>query len=591
MKTMAFDGVFLAGISHELQTNILGGKVDKIHQPDATTIILSVRHQGTNRQLLISAHPVFSRIHITTEKKDNPNHPPLFCMVLRKHLSRGKIVSINQPGLERILEIKFSCINELGDPEEKSLICEIMGKHSNLILVNESREILDAAKRIGHHLSRYREILPGRPYVAPPAQDKLELINVTEEQVTDIIMTGGEQASLTKLLISNFQGISPLLANELVYRCNLDTSITAEFCGQREIQLIFQSLKKLADVLITSSFSPSLAYRKKDSVAFSCIRLTHLNEVSIQDAVGVNETADQFFRAKEESTRFNQARDNLSQKVSSEIDKLQAKLTVQQRELSAAKSNEEDKIKGQLLLANLYQIKPGQETVTVTNYYTPNMSTVTITLDPSLSPAELAQKYFKRYTKSKTAIEFLTRQLIQGQEEVTYLESVLIAVSQASDLTELEELKQELIQGSYLPQPRKEEKKKPAAVRPAPLEFISADGITILVGKNNRQNDWLTLKQSNEQDIWLHAKKIPGAHVLIKTGGQTVPENTIYQGALLAAHFSKSRHSNQVPVDYTLIKYVKKPGGAKPGMVIYTNEKTIYTRANDPWLNSLGLEE
>jgi predicted ribosome quality control (RQC) complex YloA/Tae2 family protein len=587
---MAFDGVFLAGICHELQTDILGGKVDKIHQPDAATIILSIRHQGTNRQLLISAHPVFSRIHTIAEKRDNPSYPPLFCMVLRKHLSGGKIISIHQPGLERLCEIKFSCINELGDPEEKSLICEIMGKHSNVLLVNKNREIIDGIKRIGRHLSSYREVLPGRPYVTPPAQDKLELTKVTEEQIAKVIMNTGEQVKLSKLLINTFQGISPLLANELVYRSGLDLSATAEFCGQREIQLIFLALKKLADMLLTGSYTPSLAYQKKDPTAFSCITLTHLPGAIIQPTATVNQTADRFYRAKENTARFNQVRDNLFQKISSEIDKLQAKLAVQQSTLAAAQSSEEDKIKGQLLTANLHQIKPGQEAVTVPNYHSAEMATVTIILNPLLSPAENAQMYFKRYNKSKKAIEFLTKHLGLGQEEMAYLESVLITISQAGDLTDLEELKQELIQGKYLPQPRREEKKK-AAVRPAPLDFVSTDGITMLVGKNNRQNDWLTFKQSNEQDIWLHAKNIPGAHVLIKAGGQTVPETTIYQGALLAAYFSKSRYSSQVPVDYTLIKHVKKPGGAKPGMVTYTNQKTIYTRAADPWLNSLGLEE
>lgn len=587
---MAFDGIFLNGICSELNDSLANGKVDKIYQIDGHNIVIVIRCQGANHQLLLSSHPNMGRVHITEERRTNPTEPPVFCMVLRKHLIGGRIVSITQPQLERIMEIHFDTYNELGDRESKVLVCEIMGKHSNIILLDSNKTIIDSIKRVNHNISSYREVLPGRTYVMPPAQEKLQLTVIDETTVANIIVNSPENTKLNKLLVANIQGISPLLASELVFRCGLSLETTVNTCGIREIQLLTSTLNSLAKTVEQSSFTPCIAYEKKQPIAFSSIQLTHFVNAHISSEATLNKTADTFFLLKEKKDLLTQEKGNIKQKLRHEIVKLTDKLAIQKKELQTAKNSLQDKIKGQLITANIYQIKPGQSSIEVVNYFLADTPTITIELDPAISAAENAQKHFRRYNKSKKTIEYLSEQIGLGQDELNYLESIYTNLEQSLTLDDIEEIKRELIQTNYLTPPKQEKSKKIKTEKPKPYEFISSDGFTILVGKNNNQNDWLTLKNSQEHDIWLHTKNIPGSHVIIKSENRQVPDNTIYQGALLAAHFSKARLSLKVPVDFTLVKYVKKPNGAKPGMVIYSNEQTIYANADDPWLKALELD-
>ncbi len=587
---MSFDGFFLHGIGSELSSLLLGGRVDKIHQPDEHSIIIVIRSGGSNHNLIFSSHPTFCRVHLTKEKKTNPPQPPLFCMVLRKHLTGGKIVSIAQPGLERILHFHFDAINELGDAENKVLVCEIMGKHSNIILKNDKGLILDSIKRISHSISRHREVLPGRTYVSPPSQDKMELLNFNSDQLSEKLMRANENDKLASFLVKNLQGISPLLASEILHRCDLSPSAIVNHCGLHEVQAMTKQLTKLQDIITTKAYEPCVVSSNSVPVAFSAVELTHLaKDNHVHHYATLNHTADSYFSTKELVNNLFQQQGNLLQKLQQDIHRLSEKLQAQHKEVELARSAIDDKIKGQLITANLYQIKPGQSSITVVNYFVEDTPELTIELDASISPNANAQIYFKRYNKSKKTIEYLTEHISAGEEELTYLETIYTAISQATSLADLLDIKQELVQEGYLQPPKTDKKNKAVDQKPTPHEYMSSEGFKILVGKNNRQNDWLTLKNSKDWDIWFHAKKIPGAHVLIKTENKAVGESTLMEGALLAAYYSKARNSNQVPVDYTLAKHVKKPNGAKPGMVIYSHEQTIYINTNHPWLQTLGL--
>ena len=587
---MSFDGFFLHGIGSELSSLLLGGRVDKIHQPDEYSIMLAIRSGGSNHNLTISSHPAFCRIHLTNEKKINPPQPPLFCMVLRKHLTGGKIVSITQPGLERILHIQFDTFNELGDAENKILVCEIMGKHSNIILMNDKGLILDSIKRISHSISRHREVLPGRTYVFPPSQDKVELLNFNSDQLAEKLMSANESDKLASFLVKNYQGISPLLTSEILYRCDISPNAIINHCGLHEINSIAKQLTLLKDILSTKAYEPCVVCSNSVPIAFSAVGLTHLAQNNhVQHYATLNHTADIYFSTKELANNLFQQQGNLLQKLQQDIHRLSEKLQAQHKEIELARSALDDKIKGQLITANLYQIKPGQSSIKVINYFVEDTPELTIELDASISPNANAQVYFKRYNKSKKTIDNLIEHISLGEEELIYLETIYTAISQATSTADLLDIRQELVQEGYLQPPKIDKKNKAVDQKPTPLEYTSSEGFKILVGKNNRQNDWLTLKNSKDWDIWFHAKKIPGAHVLIKTENKAVGEATLTEGALLAAYYSKARNSNQVPVDYTLAKHVKKPNGAKPGMVIYSHEQTIYINTNHPWLQTLGL--
>ncbi|MDW7672922.1 MAG: NFACT RNA binding domain-containing protein, partial [Bacillota bacterium] len=591
VKLMSFDGIFINGICQELTGKLVQGKVEKVHQPESHTLIFLIRNQGENYQLLISSDPNNSRIHLTSEKKTNPLHPPLFCMVLRKHLNGGKINSISQPGLERVVRIHFSTYTELGDLEGRTLVCEFMGKHSNIILLDNDGKIIDSIKRVSHSISRFREVLPGRAYIDPPSQGKSNLVEIDEDRLASMIMSA-DSIKLTKLLVQNIQGISPLIATEMVFRSGIPLSVKSDLCGLTEIRKLSQNLAGLQQIITSGNFSPCIYTEKRKLVAFSSIALTHLNLGILEYFETLNITADTFYLAKDNLDRFVQLKNSLLQKADQEIDKVTAKLNLQYNELTSALECEADKVKGQLITNNIYQIPLGAAKVSVINYFDPDMPTIEIELDPNHTAADNAQAYFKSYNKSKKTIANLTQQICIGEENQSYLESIKAFITQCQTIADLAEIKLELTEQGYLTPSKPDAQKKREQIAPlSPLEFTSSDGFKVLVGRNNKQNDWLTLKNSQKEDIWLHTKNIPGAHVIIKTEGLSVPHQTIYEAALLAAYFSKAAHSSQVPVDYTKVKFVKKPSGAKPGMVIYTNEQTVFTKANDPWFMALGLDD
>ena len=600
---MAFDGLVMAAAVKEFNTTLINSRIEKIYQPASGEIVLLLHAQRQKCRLVVSADARDARVHITGKTGENPLTPPLFCMVLRKHLEGGRIVSFAQKGLERVLHIHVEAIDELGRLAEKVLIHEIMGKHSNIILTNPTDNvILDGIHRYSHALSRHREVLPGRAYVPPPEQPKADPLSVTENAFRETVWQAQENQSLAKALLTCFSGISPQTCREIVARSGLAPETTAGDCGDYELQKLWQAFDGLVKDIRTGCFQPTLLLsRNGEPVAFSAIDLTMEADLSgetpakdrsVKEHGSMNEVLDRYFTTRRQKTALDQRRNQMLQTVAYERERLARKLSIYETALADTGEAEKFKIMGEMLTANLYQLSRGAVQTEVVNYYDPAGATLVIDLDPRLSPSENAQQYFKKYTKVRNSAEFALTQIEQAQTDARYLDTVLNNLEMAETPDDLVEIRIELTDQGYL-------KEKPIKRRSptgsgkkdeplAPLEFTSSEGLAILVGRNNRQNDRLTLKIAQPEDTWLHVKDIPGAHVIIRSGHlPEVPDRTLNEAALLAAYYSKSRFSANVPVDLTLRKHVHKPKGAKPGMVIYENQRTLYVTPAEETINSL----
>lgn len=589
---MAFDGPVLVAVSKELNNNLLLSRIEKIYQPAGKEIVLLLHTRPQKTRLVLSADAREARAHITGEVRENPLSPPLFCMVLRKHLEGGRIIRFDQNGLERVLRIHVEAIDELGRLAEKVLILEIMGKHSNIILTDPADNIiLDGIHRYSHAVSRHREVLPGRIYVEPPQQDKTDPLVVTEEVFRDVIWQAPEQQSLAKALLAGFGGFSPQTCREIVARSGLAPETPVGACGDYELQKLWQSFHRLAEDIKSGSFKPTLVLNGAgEAVAFSAVDLTLADEPEqfVKQHGSMNEVLDRYFTLRRQKLGLEQRKNNLLQVVNHEKEKLAKKLAIYEAALTDAVEAEKYKIMGELLTANLYQIEKGAPAAEVINYYDPAGATTVIELDPRYTPAENAQLYFRKYTKAKNSAEYALAQKESTQAEFSYLDSVLGSLDQAESMAEVDEIRPELVEQGYLKEKSLHRRPRTGAGKAAeplpPLDFTSSDGLTILVGRNNRQNDRLTLRTAQPEDIWLHVKDIPGSHVIIRCSHLAdVPAGTLTEAAVLAAYYSKGRSSANVPVDYTLRKHVHKPKGAKPGMVIYENQRTLYvTPAEEP---------
>ncbi|XWN51743.1 NFACT family protein [Anoxybacillus flavithermus] len=559
---MSFDGVFTYAMTKELQRTLVGGRISKIYQPSSYELVFHVRSHGRNYKLLLCAHPTYARIHLTNETYDNPSEPPMFCMLLRKHMEGGIIEAITQVDFDRIIIIHVKARNELGDVCTKQLIIEMMGRHSNIILVDEqTNTIIDSVKHLSPAVNRYRTVLPGAPYISPPSHNKLNPLDATEETVLKKIdFLAGK---LADQLVATFMGISPLFAREVVHRAGLANRAT--------LPKSFMSL--IAEVR-NEAFTPCI-YRGQKEI-FYALPLTHMDG-EVQSFATFSEMLDRFYFGKAERDRVKQQAHDLERFVANEKAKNEKKLMKLQQTLEEAKQAEQYRLYGELLTANLYAVERGMKEVEVVNYYDENGATVTIPLDEQKTPSENAQSYFQKYQKAKNSLAIVQEQIERTKEEIAYFDTILQQLETASP-KDIEGIRDELIEQGYLrARATKQKKQKPRTIE---LErYISSDGTEIFVGKNNKQNDYLTNKFASKDDIWLHTKDIPGSHVVIKS--KQPSEQTIIEAAHLAAYFSKARHSSSVPVDYTRVRYVKKPSGAKPGYVIYENQQTIYVTPDE----------
>ena len=574
---MALDGVAINALSKELNKKLTGGRIDKIHQPEQGEIIIHVRCAGENLRLLLCANPSFPRVHLTSSSKENPASPPMFCMLLRKHLGGGKILSVYQKEFERIIYFDIESNDEMGFKSVKHLIIEIMGKHSNIILTDESGKITDSIYHVDMTVSSVRNVLPGLMYELPPNQGK---INPLRESAEDIFShLDGSDTQLKSQLMNTYSGISPLVASEIIYLSTgaSDTlgSETNADVRKRVAQCFFYFLSKIKEdkffptVLINSETKKMLDVCATDITLYESLADKEQYET-------MSEALDAFYIKKAANESMRQKSADLLKFVSNNIDRCRKKLQIQNETLQKASKREKYKIYGDLITANIYQIQKGIEGVKLINFYSENGEEIFIPLQNDLTPAQNAQKYYKKYTKEKTAEEETIKQKEINEKELYYLESVLLSIETAENSSELTQIRDELIEEGYLKNKGRIKKGKKEVI--TPLHFVSSDGYDIYVGKNNRQNDYVTFKIGRSTDLWFHTKGIHGSHAIIKTtDAETVPDNTYIEAATLAAYYSRGRQGENIPVDYTELKNVKKPSGAKPGMVIYVNYNTIYT--------------
>lgn len=570
---MALDGAFLHCLRDELHTVLCDSRVDKIHQPSREELVLAMRGRNGTCKLYLSARVNSPRAHITEVALENPATPPPFCMLLRKRLTGARLVDIRQPGLERVLYFDFDTLNELGDSVRLTLAVELMGRHSNLILVGEDNGIIDAVKRVDLSMSSVRPVLPGLPYFPPPADaSRLDALDCTAEQLSEAVVQS--DGPIDKALQARVQGFSPLICCEIAAMVGRGEE-TALPSGERQTRLV-QALNRVRNALLTRDRRvPYILYRTDGTpLEFSFLPITQYGlDATGREATSFSALLDEFYAEKDAAERMRRYAHDITRTLTTVTERLTRKLQNQRRELAESGERDRKRLYADLINANLHIIPKGAASAELVNYYDEACALLTVPLDASLSAARNAQKYYKEYRKAKVAEEVLQQQIARGEAELTYLESVADALSRAADSCELEELRQELEQSGYL---RAKKDKRRTVHSTCPLSFCSDDGFTILVGRNNVQNDRLTTRTAKGSDWWFHTKNIPGSHTVVLTEGAEPPETTLRQAAVLAATHSRAAASAQVPVDYTRIRYVKKPAGAKPGMVIYENNRTVY---------------
>ena len=551
---MAFDGIITAAMAKELQNEILQGKIDRVGQPESSELLIQIHTRTGNKRLYATSDSYAACVRFLDGSLPNPPQPSSFCMLLRKHLIGGRIVSVEQKDSERILELCLETLNDLGFTVSRKLIFEIMGKHSNIILMDMTTgKVLDSIKRVSIDTSRARQILPGLVYQYPPAQDKVPFRSATPEDLQNC-------GDTPRQILSQIGGISPAIAAEL--------SIQEDRAG---------FLRGIMDSIENGSFVPRV-YVDEDGTPreFHIVPLTEYEETcQVMTFDTLSRAVGWFFENRQNTNRARQKAHDLIRSVTAGLDRLYLKKQRLSEDLLQAENSEDLRLYGELLTANLHRAHPGSSGLKVTNYY--DGSEVVIPLDPRYSPNKNAQLYFKRYGKSKTAIREKKIQLEENQQNIDYLESVMTFLENADSITEIEELRSELEDTGYIRR-RKVPGKKPRKQRQKadPHHFQTSDGFRVLVGRNNRENDILTLQTASRTDYWFHTKDIPGSHVILQTEGKPLTETAIFETAAIAAYYSKGRSSGNVPVDYCLVRHVKKPSGAKPGMVIFTNNRTVW---------------
>lgn len=581
---MALDGLSLSTLLIELNNKLTGGRIDKIFQPDKYTLLFWVRQSNENLRLLISVNPKHPRIHLTEATLENPATPPAFCMLLRKHLEGGRIAGINQHSLDRIALISIDFRGEDGTITTKELTVELMGKHSNIIL-KQNNIILDAIKRIGANLSRSRQVLPRMEYTFPPGQMRLNVLNAPLSDFFNTI-TALATPLVTKAMIQVGIGIGPITAKEILWRAGLPSDIATRSLDNVDILALNEAIQSIITYIKSGESLPTVMTNiEGELVGISSFPLEHLaskctvhNFSTMSQAVEFTDSLSGKKQLPEQTI--------LSKLVIEENNRLQRKKLILIQELADADNADFFRECGDILMANLYNLPQDQDTVTLENLYSQSQddNKITINFNTRLSPLENAQSYYTKYNKLKRAKESLDGQLRQCIEEIAYLESITVSLEHAINSSELGDIREELINAGYL---KKATKRRMPIPPSSPLTAVTPEGLTILIGKNNRQNDIVTFKQAQHNDIWFHTKDIPGSHVILRSGSQNPTLQSIEVAAHLAAYYSKANQSSNVPVDYTQRRYVKKPTGAKPGFVIYDHQNTIYITPDEKTVASL----
>ena len=583
---MAFDGITIANITKELQETLLGGRIYKIAQPENDALLLTIKNNGGQYRLLVSADASLPLVYLTEKNRQSPMTAPGFCMLLRKHLQNARITAISQPGLERIIHIDLEHLNELGDLCQKKLIVEIMGKHSNIIFCDDKEQIIDSIKHVSAMVSSVREVLPGRPYFIPQTQDKQNPLSLKDRSdssyVNFKVKMQEKPMPLYKALYTTYTGLSPVIAQEICYRAGVDADLPAKALADTDddsLQAVFSAFTDMMAQVAAGTFSPVIIYDGKTPIEFAALPLTLYRDKESSSSPSISSVLERYYAERETVTRIRQKSIDLRRIVQTALERNVKKYDLQLRQMEDTKKRDTYKVYGELLNTYGYSAAPGAKTLEAVNYYTGEP--VTIPLDDTLTAQENAQRYFDKYGKMKRTYEALSELTVQVKEEIEHLESILSALDIAMQEEDLVQIREELIESGYI---RRKGGTKKAKITSKPFHYVSSDGFHLYVGKNNFQNDELTFKFATGGDWWFHAKQMPGSHVILRTEGKEVPDRAFEEAARLAAYYSRGREQDKVEIDYIQKKHVKKPAGAKPGFVVYY---TNYSMAIDSDISGL----
>lgn len=559
---MAFDGITVAAVTRELSAALTGGRITKIAQPEADELLLTIKTPAGANRLYISASASLPLIYLTDENKPSPMTAPNFCMLLRKHIGNGRITNVSQPGLERIIRLEIEHLDELGDLCQKKLIVEIMGKHSNIIFCDEKEMIIDSIKHVNAQMSSVREVLPGRPYFIPDTMEKKDPLGISLEDFREVLLH--KPAKLGKAIYTSFTGISPVVAEEICALAGVDSQVTAPDLTDDSLTHLYRQFSYYMEPIRSGDYRPVIYYDGKNPKEFSAVLLSHYARYNTKEFDSISQVLKTYYADKNTLTRIRQKSTDLRHVVQTALERNRKKYDLQARQLKDTENRDKYKVYGELINIYGYGLPSGSKELTALNYYTD--TTITIPLDPVLTPQENSQKYFSRYNKQKRTFEALTKLIEETSEDIRYLESISNALDIAMNEADLAQIKEELVQSGYI---RRKAAKKKIKLNSRPMHYISADGYHMYVGKNNLQNDELTFSFATGNDWWFHAKDAPGSHVIVKTNGDELPDRTFEEAGRLAAYYSKNRGSDKVEIDYVEKKHVKKPNGAKPGFVVY----------------------
>lgn len=566
---MALDGITIANIVKEMRDALLGGRIAKIAQPEADELLLTVKAPSGQRRLYISASASLPLVYLTDENKPSPFTAPNFCMLLRKHIANGRIVSITQPSLERIIVLGIEHLDELGDLCRKKLVIEIMGKHSNVIFCNEDDRIIDSIKHVPAQMSSVREVLPGRTYFIPDTMHKADPLTISESDFAALLRQ--KPSALSKALYTSLTGISPVVAEEICFLAGLDSALPPSELSDDFMTHLYRQFSLFLDQIREEDFHPAIYYRNNEPQEFASVPLTHLEGCAYQEFETISQVLSSYYAVKNRITRIRQKSADLRHIVQTALERNRKKYDLQARQLKDTDKRETYKVYGELLQTYGYQAEPEAKELEALNYYTNEM--IRIPLDPTKTPLENAKRYFEKYNKMKRTYEALSHLIVETRDEISYLESVSNALDIARTEDDLAQVKEELTQSGYV---RRKFTKRKEKFKSMPLHYISSDGYDMYVGKNNFQNEELTFSFASGNDWWFHAKKVPGSHVIVKSRGEEMPDRVFEEAGKLAAFYSKNNGSEKVEVDYVEKKHVKKVKGQKPGFVIYhTNYSLI----------------
>lgn len=560
---MAFDGITVACMAHELNKNLAGGRISKIAQPETDELLLTVKSQAGNFRLLLSASASLPLVYLTASNKPSPLTAPNFCMLLRKHISGGRIISVTQPSLERVLRFEIEHLDEMGDLCRKYLVVEIMGKYSNIIFCSDQDQIIDSIKHVSAQISSVREVLPGRPYFIPETQKKEDPLTVSEEAFVSVVCS--KATKLSKALYTSLTGISPVAAEEIVSRASLDSDRAASSYEPEELIHLYRTFRRYLEPLTEGACEPSIYYDGKTPVEFSCLPLSIYDNCRREVYSTISEVLETYYAEKNALTRIRQKSTDLRRIVQTALERNVKKYDLQAKQLKDTEKREKYRIYGELINTYGYNVEPGSKSFQALNYYTGEE--ITIPLDPQIPVQDNAKKYFDKYGKLKRTCEAVTTLLKETGDEIEHLKSIQTSLDIALQEEDLAQIREELVQSGYIH--KRPSGNKKAKITSRPFHYISSDGFDMYVGKNNLQNDELTFQFAKGGDWWFHAKGAPGSHVIVQTNGQELPDSTYEEAARLAAYYSSNRNAEKVEIDYIEKKHVKKPNGAKPGFVVY----------------------